>query len=450
MVLCAMTIASTSSAATILHEQFADDPIAAGRGIVTAGDGSRFHYESGALTAAYDTSRATARLAWPLARSLDATTNFRWNVSATLLADGFSADPNHFAQLAFGLINANTTGGDRAGGNRGDAFDVVSIDYFPNVSPIFGGPSLAPTVIGSDVGVGFFSSIQFPFGNESELNDEGPLPFDVPLEFELDYAAEESWLTLRVASGGQPLPLNANQPDIAPGGVDGDAMTIQLSLNPGTTFSLDQFAILLWEDTFLDLDDPASVRATMRFDEILVSLPDAEVAGDTNSDGVVGLDDLNNVRNDFGATGIAVSGDTFPRDGIVNLDDLNRVRNHFGEGNSQAVPEPSALLLATAALLWGMPYHGWRRLIRRGNSSCRTTDLLTSPRYENITAARGMRASPPGDVLPSRPTMTISSIPCAKSTESAGSAKASPANGCFASAQAAANTASSTPPRGQT
>ncbi len=362
LVLFAMTIASTLSAATILHEQFDDDPIAAGRGIVTVGDASRFQYESGALTANYDTSRATTKLAWPLARSLDATTSFQLNVSATLLADGFSADPNHFAQLAFGLINATTTGGDRAGGRGGDACDIVTIDYFPNVSPIFGGPSLAPTVIGSDDGAGFFSSIQFPFGNESELNDEGPLPFDMPLEFELDYAAEESLLTLRVASGGQPLPLNANQPDIEPGGFDGDAITIQLLLNPGTTFSVDQFAILLWEDTFLDTDAPPSVRANIRFEEILVSLPDSEVEGDTNHDGFVGLVDLNNVRNNFGAAGLGVIGDAFPRDGVVNLDDLNRVRNHFGEGGSQSVPEPSAHWLATAALLCGILYHRRHRL----------------------------------------------------------------------------------------
>ncbi len=361
MALLSLAFSSPLRAVTILHEQFTDDPIPVGRAVVTEGDSSRFRYESGAMSASYDTSRATAKIAWPLARMLDATTNFRLHVSATVLADGFSADPNHFAQVAFGFVNAATTGNDRAGGQGGDAFDVVTIDYFPNVSPIFGGPSLAPTVIGSDDGVGFFSSIQFPFGNESELNDEGPLPFDAPLEFELDYAAEESLLTLRVASGGQSLPLNANQPDIELGGFDGDPTTIQLSLNSSTTFKVDQFAILLWEDSFLGEGDPPSVRATIRFDEILLSLPDAEVEGDTNGDGVVDLDDLNNVRNHFGESGDGVLGDTHPRDGVVSLDDLNRVRNNFGAGNSQTAPEPAALWLAMAAVLCGMPYHGWRR-----------------------------------------------------------------------------------------
>jgi glucose/arabinose dehydrogenase/PKD repeat protein len=51
--------------------------------------------------------------------------------------------------------------------------------------------------------------------------------------------------------------------------------------------------------------------------------------GDTNCDGEVDLDDLNNVRNNFGATGPGVLGDT-NGDDTVDLDDLNNVRNNFG------------------------------------------------------------------------------------------------------------------------
>lgn len=49
-------------------------------------------------------------------------------------------------------------------------------------------------------------------------------------------------------------------------------------------------------------------------------------AGDTNFDGEIDLEDLNNVRNHFGGTGL---GDA-DGDGDVDLDDLNAVRNHFG------------------------------------------------------------------------------------------------------------------------
>jgi protocadherin Fat 4 len=56
--------------------------------------------------------------------------------------------------------------------------------------------------------------------------------------------------------------------------------------------------------------------------------------GDTNGDEVVDLVDLNNVRNNFGATGEDVLGDT-NGDGVVDLDDLNAVRNNFGATEPQ-------------------------------------------------------------------------------------------------------------------
>lgn len=76
--------------------------------------------------------------------------------------------------------------------------------------------------------------------------------------------------------------------------------------------------------------------------------------GDTNGDGLVDLEDLNNVRNHFGQAGAPVPGDTPPFNGVVDLDDLNAVRNHFGSAPSNAVPEPSAGLLAVlfVALSW--------------------------------------------------------------------------------------------------
>jgi probable HAF family extracellular repeat protein len=78
----------------------------------------------------------------------------------------------------------------------------------------------------------------------------------------------------------------------------------------------------------------------------LVRLADG-TPGDTNADGAVDLEDLNNVRNNFGGAGL---GDT-NADGIVDLIDLNSVRNHFGEtAPSGAVPEPSGLVLGVIAV----------------------------------------------------------------------------------------------------
>jgi hypothetical protein len=67
--------------------------------------------------------------------------------------------------------------------------------------------------------------------------------------------------------------------------------------------------------------------------------------GDTNGDGVVDIVDLNNVRNNFGASGL---GDT-NNDGTVDITDLNNVRNNFGAVAGSAVPEPASLLLALCA-----------------------------------------------------------------------------------------------------
>ncbi len=84
-----------------------------------------------------------------------------------------------------------------------------------------------------------------------------------------------------------------------------------------------------------------------------------DVPGDTNGDGVVNIVDLNNVRNNFGASGNPILGDTAPFDGAVTIADLNNVRNNFGTGGpSQSTPEPSgiALALAGVAMLGGAAY----------------------------------------------------------------------------------------------
>jgi len=60
--------------------------------------------------------------------------------------------------------------------------------------------------------------------------------------------------------------------------------------------------------------------------------------GDTNRDGRVDLEDLNNVRNHFGESGPCVAGDAGPFNEAVDLDDLNSVRNHFGD-RRESTPE---------------------------------------------------------------------------------------------------------------
>ncbi|MDZ4783779.1 MAG: PEP-CTERM sorting domain-containing protein [Planctomycetia bacterium] len=74
----------------------------------------------------------------------------------------------------------------------------------------------------------------------------------------------------------------------------------------------------------------------------LAILPPLQLPGDTNGDGEVNIEDLNNVRNNFGGSGL---GDT-DGEGSVTIEDLNAVRNAFGAGSATTVPEPAAGLLA--------------------------------------------------------------------------------------------------------
>ncbi len=99
-------------------------------------------------------------------------------------------------------------------------------------------------------------------------------------------------------------------------------------------------------------------------DNLVVDWDFEDVAGqpgDTNGDGLVDLDDLNAVRNNFGVTGTPGStpGDAFPFDGVVDLDDLNGVRNNFGAGG--AVPEPGTLALAGIGLIGAIVFARRRR-----------------------------------------------------------------------------------------
>jgi len=115
------------------------------------------------------------------------------------------------------------------------------------------------------------------------------------------------------------------------------------------------------------------------------------VPGDANGDGIVNIDDLNEVRNQFGMAGPddgSLTGDTFPYDGSVNIDDLNAVRNNFGAGAAPPLPEPSTAtlaLLAAAALLCRL------RCRRRQVSATPRLAGLWKPLAPHNTISAGVR-----------------------------------------------------------
>ena len=137
------------------------------------------------------------------------------------------------------------------------------------------------------------------------------------------------WLSTRTSAEdawGDPENLgpivNATLYQVSPS-ISSDGATLYYTAGPGLDARLD-----IWEV-------PISI--------VLPTL------GDTDDDGDVDIDDLNNVRNNFGGNGL---GDT-DSDGDVDIDDLNAVRNHFGASGAtapaQSVPEPGGALLAMLA-----------------------------------------------------------------------------------------------------
>jgi hypothetical protein len=145
----------------------------------------------GTLRVVYDTTVPAARIATPLGQVLSLNDDFRFGAILTVRSNGFSADPDGFSQISFGLWNSVTTGIDRAS-FPSNSFDLVEFDYFANVSPDFGGPFLSPTVFGGNVGDNAFFNFTF---RSSEVS----LPFDVPLLCQLDYKVATHQLEVTVS-----------------------------------------------------------------------------------------------------------------------------------------------------------------------------------------------------------------------------------------------------------
>jgi len=153
--------------------------------------------------------------------------------------------------------------------------------------------------------------------------------------------------------------------------LDGIDITATLTLNePFTVFDRDvPLTGLLADGTMFDFNLNSSfVPGQDRFHPtaiLTITLAPMRIEGDTNWDGVVDVDDLNNVRNNFGTTGSvdgSLTGDAWPFDGRVDIDDLNAVRNNFGRGPAP-VPEPHGLVIALWLLAAAGTITGRRRRV---------------------------------------------------------------------------------------
>ncbi len=149
----------------------------------------------------------------------------------------------------------------------------------------------------------------------------------------------------------EPLRLNAGQSYVVAGYtplVPLNAAEIpldELAVDSHITYQDYRFAIGGTDVVFPNEVNPPAFSVPFFGPNLLLRTVADDQPGDTNGDGSVDIQDLNNVRNQFGATGNPVLGDTAPFDGVVSIDDLNAVRNNFGAGSGNAVPEPSAVYL---------------------------------------------------------------------------------------------------------
>jgi hypothetical protein len=270
-------------------ETFADDPVTGARLQLHDGDGSRFAYQAAdhSLLARYNTARPTARLIRPLCRPLTQSDSFEITVTFRIRSAGFIADTRRNAQIAFGLMNSITTGTDRVYGlNNGGTFDLMSFDYYPNIT-LFGGPSLGPTFINHNIGQGFSSAIDFGFGPETQMDGigEGPLPLDTWLTAEMRYSGPDRVATLRVLNSAGPLAINTVGDEYEAGGLDGDPTTI-ITKQAGVGFTVDSFGIFLWTDTSATFP---TVIADVDFQRIELNW---SAGGDFDGDGDVDEADL--------------------------------------------------------------------------------------------------------------------------------------------------------------
>ncbi len=322
------------------EEDFATDPIATGRWTLPDGGADRFTYDPVArtLTAHYNSLLPTARLVRGFGLPATAAAKIEFTVDFEIRSEGFSADPYGFAQISFGFMNGPTTGPDRTS-EQGSAFDTVAFDYFPNSGGFFRGPTLSPTVILSDFGGGFYGAIQFAWGSETLLDEEGEseLPLDTRLSTRMTCfrAGGGGLATMQVLQGGNAITINGIGTGNPPGsgGPDGDPTTIQTSYGTGT-FTVDSFALLLWRDTWAWTTP--SIVADVVFHHIHVV---ARYLADLDDDNDVDVDDFVLFQGCFNgpnqpppqAKGCATA--DFDGDGDVDLADFHQFGACFNGPN---------------------------------------------------------------------------------------------------------------------
>ncbi len=270
-----ITLQNPAVSAAMLVEEFDDDPfVDHGDGspvFVPGGPEAAFQYDPtspsafagdpvGSLLARYDTVEPTARAFTLLPRPLTAAEPFEISAIFSIRSENFFADPSGFAQIAFGLMNSQTTGDERTGNLAdfsADTFDTLEFDYVPNVSPFFGGPFTGGAAFGGAAGEDAFLNFTF-------VTVPLDLPLDQPVEARLSHLPDQGRIDISVSR-------------ILPDGSRQDLLASPLVLDTSIlspTFLFDGAGIFVYHDGFnIFSESGRSLRADVDYHRLEVVFP---------------------------------------------------------------------------------------------------------------------------------------------------------------------------------
>jgi hypothetical protein len=214
----------------------------------------------GSLVANYDALAAPARVGLRLEAPFTEADPFVAGMLFSIDSDGFEADPFGFFQISWGLWNTGQTGFERTGNFEyfaADTFELVEFDYFPNVSPWFGGPFITPSLFGAADPENPLFDFLGAFANGAFGSREAALPFDRPLLAILEHRPDEGLLISYVFEQGEAGEWVLMEDAIA---------AAPLGFLSKREFLVDAIGLTLWKDGFSG--PTPSVRATVHVQAI--------------------------------------------------------------------------------------------------------------------------------------------------------------------------------------
>lgn len=223
---------------------FSEDPLADDRAVFEGEAFDRLEWAPsqplyagdapGTLTAIYQSDLPAGRVGWPLGQTLTREDDFQAVAVFVIDSEHLAADPFGYFQISWGLWNSRTTGMDRTGGPAAvaDTYEMIEFDYYPNVSPFWGGPFLSPALFGVERIGGAFVNFSFAAA-------ETELPPDVPLVATLEHRAGQDAVVVsvqRITGDGGLLP------------VDGAVTVIPVDYLLEDDYAVDTVGLTLWQN----------------------------------------------------------------------------------------------------------------------------------------------------------------------------------------------------------